>query len=115
MSNLKKCFIILMIFSLAFTFYFFKINSYATDIDMDLAREHNVTDEGNPGNNIRNSASTPSLDTNTVTSIESIDNIDEYNEPTSSFGVSEVLNILLLAVGLVIILLAVAILIRLGK
>ena len=115
MSKLKKFIVILIVFSLMFTFYCFKINSYGTNIDMNLASEHNVTDGGNPGNNVRNSTNTPDLDTNTVTSIESIDNIDEYNEPTSSFGVSEVLNILLLAVGLVIILLAVAILIRLGK
>lgn len=115
MLNLKRFMIILIVFSLVFTFYCFKMNVFATNIDMNLASEHNVTDSGNPGNNVRNSLYTPPLDTNTVTSIESIDNIDEYNEPTSSFGFSEVLNILLLAVGLVIILLAVAILIRLGK
>ncbi len=115
MSKLKRFIIILIVFSLMFTFYCFKINIFATSIDMNLASEHNVTDEGNPGNNVRNSSYAPSLDTNTITSIESIDNIDEYNEPTSSFGFAEVLNILLLAVGLVIILLAVAILIRLGK
>lgn len=116
MLNLKRFFIIFIFFSLIFAFSSFEINSYAANIDMNLASEHNVTDEGNPGNNIRNSVENTSvLDTNTATNIESINSIDEYNEPTSNFGVSQILNILLIAVGVVIILLAIAILIRLGK
>ncbi len=113
MSNLKKIIVMIILFIFVLTFYAFTTKTFATDINMNLATESNVTDEGNPGNNLRNNTNTtPTLNTNTVTNIESI---DEYNEPTSNFGFSDILNILLLAVGLVIILLAVAILIRLGK
>ncbi len=113
MSNLKRSIVMIILFIFILSFYVFTAKTFATDINFNLANESNVTDEGNPGNNLRNNTTTtPTLDTNTVTNIESI---DEYNEPTSSFGFTDILNILLLAVGLVIILLAVAILIRLGK
>lgn len=113
MSNFKRNIVMIILFIFILSFYVFTAKTFATDINFNLANESNVTDEGNPGNNLRNSTSTaPTLDTNTITNVESI---DEYNEPTSSFGFSDILNILLLAVGLVIILLAVAILIRLGK
>ena len=107
MSNFKRFIVIILLFIFIFTFYVFTAKTFATDINMNLANESTISDNGNSRNN-----STPTLDTNTVTNIESI---DEYNEPTSSFDFSDILNILLLTVGLVIILLAVAILIRLGK
>ncbi len=115
MSNSKKIIMVSIILAIFCVVFVCASSVLATNINMNLANESNVTDNDNPGNNLRNSNATSNLtelDTNTVTSIESI---DEYNEPTSSFGISEILNILLLAVGLVIILLAVAILIRLGK
>ena len=115
MSNFKRSIVMIILFIFVLSFYVFTAKTFATDINFNLANESNVTDEGNPGNNLRNTNTTPTLNTNTNTSVESIDSIDEYNEPTTSFGFTDILNILLLAVGLVIILLAVAILIRLGK
>lgn len=127
MLKLRRFLIIILIATLLFGFLLFVTNSYATSINMNLAGEANVTDEGNPGNNLRqsgnttqngnntatNSASnTAGLNTNTSASVQSV---EQFEDTTSSFDVTNILNILLLAVGLVLILLAVAILIRLRK
>lgn len=127
MRTLKR-FILILFCSLISTF--FTVPTFASNIDMNLAQEQNVINRGNSINNnisnefdindtgdedinsISNSFSNTSLDTNTVATVQSV---EQFEDNTSSFDISTVINILLLAVGLVIILLAVAILIRLNK
>ena len=130
MSNLRRFFmILLLLFVFILSFYGFTAKVFASSANMNLSNEANITDEGNPGNNVRNNSSnnstnnvsnslsdsrtsSGSLDTNTATTVQSV---DQFEDSSSSFGLPQILNILLLAVGFVIILLAVAILIRLGK
>lgn len=121
MLKLRK-FIVLFIL-LLFTL---NIKSFATTVNMNSSIENNpiadntidVNDdeilenddlilEDNETSNL-----VTHLDTNTTANIQSLDRID-YT--TSSFNASNIINILLIAVGLVIILLAIAILIRLRK
>ena len=127
MRTLKR-FILILFCSLISTF--FTVPTFASNIDMNLAQEQNVINRGNSINNnisnefdindtgdedinsISNSFPNTSLDTNTVATVQSV---EQFEDNTSSFDISTVINILLLAVGLVIILLAVAILIRLNK
>ena len=122
MVNLKRFILIILFFSIAFATL--HVSSFATNIDMNLAQEQNITDSrNNSSNNINNSAddneqqpnsstSNTSLNTNTSATVQSV---EQFEDNTSSFDISNIINILLLAVGLVIILLAVAILIRLKK
>ena len=137
MVNLKRFILVILILSLILTV--FAINSFATDINMNLAQEQNVTNGQNSINDVdsssnntlensvetTNSTSSPStnsneevttnntsLNTNTAATVQSV---EQFEDNTASFDISNVINILLLAVGLVLILLAVAILIRLKK
>lgn len=121
MSKLNRVILIVFLFSVIFS-CFMVCNSFASNINMNLAQEENVTDNGNPGNNIRNQTEntntsvnnnqTGTLNTNTQATVQSV---EEFQDNTGSFDFSGILNILLLAVGLVIILLGIAILIRLNK
>ena len=115
MVNLKRFILIILFFSIIFAT--FNVSSFATNINMNLAQDQNIS------NNINNSAddneqesnssvSNTSLNTNTSATVQSV---EQFEDNTASFDISNVINILLLAVGLVIILLAVAILIRLKK
>ena len=118
MLKLRRVISIILLFSLVITFFMVK-TTFATDINMNLAQEQN------PGNNVRNeieneagnqneavNSSTSSLDTNTSASVQSV---EQFEDNTAKFDFVNIINILLLAVGLVIILLGVAILIRLSK
>ena len=115
MLKFEKKILIILIFSVLFTFFNFTLNSYATNINMELGQQANVTDTENPGNNLQNSNTQlgiTSLNTNTSATVQSV---EQFEDNTSSFDFTNIINILLLAVGLVIILLAVAILIRLKR
>ena len=144
MRTLRKLTLIILLFSLFSTF--FAVTTFASNINMNLPQEQNVTNRENSVNSNTNSnsnsntgsqtnsnnsinnddiddvddvdddevlpMSNPSLDTNTVATVQSV---EQFEDNTSSFDISSIINILLLAVGLVIILLAVAILIRLKR
>ena len=120
MLKLRKFLSIILLFSLVFTFFITR-SAFATDINMNLAQEQNVTDNQNPGNNVRNetrnkneltNTSTSPLNANTSASVQSV---EQFEDNTAKFDFTNIISILLLAVGLVIILLGVAILIRLNK
>lgn len=120
MVNLKRFIIVILLLSIILTA--FTVTSFATNINMNLAQEQNVinrqnsindTDSNSIDNETSNgTSSNASLDTNTVATVQSV---EQFEDNTASFDISNIINILLLAVGLVIILLAVAILIRLKK
>lgn len=111
MRTLKRFILIILYFSLVSTF--FVVPTFASNINMNLAQEQNVADNSiNNDISNENYVSNTSLDTNTVATVQSV---EQFEDNTSSFDISSVINILLLAVGLVIILLAVAILIRLKR
>ena len=111
MRKLKRFILIILYFSLFSTFFY--LPTFASNVNMNLAQDQNVADNS-INNNISNqdSFSNTPLDTNTVATVQSV---EQFEDNTSSFDISSVINILLLAVGLVIILLAVAILIRLKR
>lgn len=102
MLNLKKNLIItlLLVVLLAIS-----NNVFASGINMNLSSESNVTDNSTLTNGISSNTAITSAVISTVENIE-----DNHN---SSFGINTILDILLIAIGLVIILLAIAILIRL--
>ena len=90
-------------------------NIFATSVNTNVINTNFVDSaSSNFQNSSRDNVTAPisSLDTNTVANVESLDRID-YN--TSSFDFTNIINVLLIAVGLVIILLAIAILIRLKR
>ena len=94
---------------------FFSSNIFATSVNTNVINTNYVDSESsNFQNNSRDNVTNPisALDTNTVANVESLDRID-YS--TSSFDFTNIINVLLIAVGLVIILLAIAILIRLKR
>ena len=107
-------YMILFITSIIILFYC-SSNIFATSVNTNDINTNIIDSESsNFQNNSRDNVTNPisSLDTNTVANVESLDRID-YS--TSSFDFTNIISILLLAVGLVIILLGVAILIRLNK
>ena len=124
MINLRR--FIILILLLSFILTIFSVTSFATNINMNLAQEQNVTSRQNTINDIENNtnvedelsslinstSSNTTLNTNTVATVQTV---EQFEDTTSGFDITNVINILLLAVGLVIILLAVAILIRLKK
>ncbi len=136
MINLRKFIMVILLLSLLLVT--FNVVSNATNFNINLSPEQNVTNEQNEineventttRNNTNNETSTNSstnsvtnsavgtsantvLNTNTVANVQTV---EQFEDNTSSFNASNVINILLLAVGLVIILLGVAILIRLKK
>lgn len=124
MINLKRFIIVILLLSFILTI--FSVTSFATNINMNLAQEQNVTSRQNTINDIENNtnvedelsslinstSSNTTLNTNTVATVQTV---EQFEDTTSGFDITNVINILLLAVGLVIILLAVAILIRLKK
>lgn len=98
MLNLKKS----VVFTILFVFLLAIQNSvFASGINMNLSREANVTSNSVTTDNTITSAAISS----TVENVE-----DNHN---STFGINTILDILLIAIGFVIILLAIAILIRL--
>ena len=100
MLNLKKNLIFTLLLVVLLTI---SNNVFASGINMNLSSE---------ANSINNST----LTTNTaITSavISTVENLEDSHN--STFGINTILDILLIAIGLVIILLAIAILIRLKK
>lgn len=100
MLNFKKS----LVFTVLFVVLLAIQNSvFAAGINMNLSREATVTSNRVTTDNTITSAAISS----TVENVE-----DSHN---STFGINTVLDILLIAIGLVIILLAIAILIRLKR
>ncbi len=115
---MKNKFVYLLSFIVA-TFLFLSSTVFATDIDMNLqpnnnstgysSQENSIDDEDDYDNTLNNSVETDnSIDQSTT--VKSVSSVAE-----ESFGLSQILNILLIVVGIVLILLAIAILIRLNS
>lgn len=108
-----------IVFLILFILLFISSFSYATDINMNttindsiVSRENTMTSGGNISTNTLRSnfsaASTPEI-SDAATTISSVN----QNSSDDGLGLTNILNILLIVVGVVIILLAIAILIRL--
>lgn len=121
---MKNKFVYLLSFVVA-TFLFLSSTVFATDIDMNLqpnnnstgysSQENSIDDEDDYDNTLNNSVQS----NNSVGTDNSIDQSTTVKSVSSvaeeSFGLSQILNILLIVVGVVLILLAIAILIRLNS
>lgn len=115
---MKNKFVYLLSFIVA-TFLFLSSTVFATDIDMNLqpnnnstgysSQENSIDDEDDYDNTLNNSVETDNL-IDQSTTVKSVSSVAE-----ESFGLSQILNILLIVVGIVLILLAIAILIRLNS
>lgn len=114
MTKIVKVLLIILMFGLFVVSF-----SYATDINMNLqpnnnstgysSQENSIDDEDDYDNTLNNSVETDnSIDQSTT--VKSVSSVAE-----ESFGLSQILNILLIVVGIVLILLAIAILIRLNS
>ncbi|CCZ00198.1 unknown [Clostridium sp. CAG:793] len=97
MSIIKRTIIMVFLFMIML----FSSSVFASGVNMNLSSESNVVN-----NYVR--ANTSISNTSVV-----IKSVNEVDDSTAGIGFSDVLNILLIAVGFVLILLAVAILIRL--
>lgn len=97
MSIIKRTIIMVFLFMIML----FSSSVFASGVNMNLSSESNIVN-----NNVR--ANTSISNTSVV-----IKSVNEVDDSTAGIGFSDVLNILLIAVGFVLILLAVAILIRL--
>ena len=121
MSNIKKIFITILVILSCSSLVL------ASNVNMNLANE-NTTATGNEASqngtseniasntsNSGNQASSGTTNTtgNIVANIQSVNNINEAN--SASLEINQILNIFLIAIGLILILLAVAILIRLKR
>lgn len=111
MSKFIRVFsVVLIIFALAINAY----SIYASDIDMNLAAntanptENAVTDNSDTTSQNVDDSQTPEDTTNDEVAASSVGTISE-----EGLGLSNVLSILLITVGVVLILLAIAIIIRL--
>ena len=110
MSKFIRVFsIVLIIFSLVINFY----SVYASSIDMNLATNADNSIENNIANNSEDSLQdtnnmTSATTTNDEVSPSSVGSISE-----EGLGLSNILSILLITIGVVLILLAIAIIIRL--
>ena len=112
----KKVLKILFIFLILFSFCMSYI--YATDIDFDLQNNefstvqdtHNVDGAGNE--TVENTE-IPGDTVDTDSTAESLNPSSISTAPESGLSVSNIINILLITVGVIIILLAIAIIIRL--
>lgn len=111
----------ILVISLICTFFVFSTNCFAINIDMNLSSNlvdsditnsyndtfSNFTDTENTTNSANVEATTSSINTNT--------NVPDIVKalPESELGLTNILNILLIAIGFVLILLSIAIFIRL--
>lgn len=105
----------------------FGTNIYAVDIDMNLTNIDTLSnnDVSNSNTNTNTSANTSSNKTNTSTNSTTNTSSNTTNTsatvssvsslPESELGLTNILNILLITVGFILILLAIAILIKLRK
>lgn len=116
-KKIKLFSIILIIFSIIFSFY----GVYATDIDMNIPGNADTNPNPEDANAIVDDTEVPPADTTTPeipptqdqsgVSIITPSSVDSIEEETLSF--TNILNILLITVGVILILLAIAIIIRL--
>ena len=118
MSKIFK--ITLILFVILSSIYSF---SLATDIDMNITADDNDTTENLTTNTITNTVNNNRIEneeaedssnvTNTDNGFTTITSVDKSSTQDDGLGLSNILNILLIVVGVVLILLAIAILIRL--
>lgn len=102
----------LKIFLLAFILSICTISYvYAVDINMNLSNTNN-TNTANTSPNISSNVST--LDNNLYTSTDSY-SVSLSSMPEAELGLENILNIILIVVGILLILLGIAIMIRLKK
>lgn len=104
MSNLKKSVIFII---LVVALFIMQNRTFATGINMNLSRETNTVGSTTQSGVQSSKANITSAIVSTVQNVE-----DSHN---STFGINTILDIILIAIGLVIILLAIAILIRLKR
>ncbi|MGN1327693.1 MAG: hypothetical protein ACI4VQ_06450 [Clostridia bacterium] len=110
----------IMLVTLLLVFLVFSSNCFAVNIDMNLASD--LADEGtnvsntNVTSNTSSATSTTSTaNANTDVSTDSVTFSNLSSLPESELGLTNILNILLIAVGFVLVLLAIAILIKIKK
>ena len=121
MSKTFKVMIIALVIVLAFG----TISSSAASINMNLESGNNMSDENvvedtntTDTNTLANTttnttANTTTTDNNSGTESATVTSVSSL--PESELGLSNIINILLIAVGVILIFLAIAILIRLGR
>ena len=133
MLNLKKIIVLII------TLLFCTSVVFATDIDMNLTSgnvaandvNNETTNEiagngtatnnidttntvaGGSSNTVSNSNTLSGTNAETNANVQSVNNINDVN--TSTLEINQILNIFLIAIGLILVLLAIAILIRLRK
>lgn len=104
----------IMLVTLLLVFLVFSGNCFAVNIDMNLASNLADGDTNVVNNNVSSNTSvTTSTTTDVDTDSATFSNLSSL--PESELGLTNVLNILLIAVGFVLILLAIAILIKIKK
>ncbi len=119
MSKFLKLFsIILIVFSLIINFY----SVYASDINMNLTADNSTASTSNDASANKTATNETATDGQPITSQEPTTSasLDDTIAPASitsatedGFGLSNILNVLLITVGIILILLAIAIIIRL--
>ena len=119
MLNVKK------IIVLVITILFCTSVVFASNIDMNLTNGNQVTNDSTLNNAVTNEDNTnliangsvkntvSNYTTETNANVQSVNNIN--NLSSSNLGITQILNIFLIAIGLILVLLAIAILIRLRK
>lgn len=119
-KTIKVLSIVLLIFSFIINFY----GVYASDINMNLGSGNELTSQVTSNSNVEDNLvqTTPTNDVTTATEhiTSTITDSDVITPPSSigsvaeeGLGVSNILSILLITVGVILILLAIAIIIRL--
>lgn len=107
----------IMLVTLLLVFIVFSSNCFAVNIDMNLAS--NLADNGTNvvNSDVSSNATTTSstTSTNTAESTDSATFSNLSSLPESELGLTNILNILLIAVGFVLVLLSIAILIKIKK
>lgn len=104
----------IMLVTLLLVFLVFSGNCFAVNIDMNLASNLADGDTNVVNNNVSSNTSvTTSTTTDVDTDSATFSNLSSL--PEAELGLTNVLNILLIAVGFVLILLAIAILIKIKK
>ena len=103
----------IMLVTLLLIFIVFSSNCFAVNVDMNLAS--NLADEGTNVVNNNVISNTSTTNTNTAESTDSATFSNLSSLPESELGLTNILNILLIAVGFVLVLLAIAILIKIKK
>lgn len=106
MINIKNSIIIVSIITFIICVFCNQVNASSVNMNLTQTNTSSSTSTYNTNSSSQNNVSR----TNT-TAIQSVNSINEVS--SSGFGVNEILSIFLIAIGFVLILLAVAILIRL--